>query len=89
MVVSDRSLHALKTEANEHTKDSKLRKDSACGDLGSNRSQLAPPSGCVVQNGVHVVAPLCCAVLVLGTWRLVSCCLWSWGCSSVSVFIPQ
>ena len=36
-----------------------------------------------------VVALLCCAVLVLGTWRFVSCSLWSWGCLSMSVFIPH
>ena len=63
-----------------------------CGDLGSNGSHLPPPSGCFVQNGVQTVfdvaAPLCCAVLVLGTWWLVSCSLWSWGSLSMFVFIP-
>ena len=77
------------------SKDSTLRKDSACGNLRWNGSQLALPSGYVVQNGVqqcstwwHRCAVLCCSVLVLGTWRLVSCSLWSWGCLSMSVFIP-
>ena len=63
---------------------------SACGDLEWNgRHQAAG----VVQNGVQtafdVVALLCCAVLVLGTWKLFSCSLCSWGCLSMTVFIPH
>ena len=65
----------------------KLRNaDTRCG---NGRHQAAG----VLQNGVQtvfdVVALLCCAVLVLGTWRFVSCSLWSWGCLSMSVFIPH
>ena len=65
--------------------DSKLRKDSACGDLGWNGSQLAPPSGCaVVKNGVQTVfdvsggtAVLCCPrVGHLEACQLQSSVLW-------------
>ena len=70
-------------------KDSKLCKDDACSDLGWNRSQLAPPRVCCTEwrPVFDVVALLCCVFLVLGTWRLVSCSLWSWGC--LSIVIPK
>ena len=50
------------------SRNSKLHKDNACSDLGWNGSQLAPPSGCIVQNSVHTVrrggtAVLCCLIV--------------------------
>ena len=77
-----------------HTKDSTLRKDSAMRRFGVKRKSAGATKrlrctewrpNSVGRGGTAV---LWCAVLVWGTWRLVSCSLWSWGCLSMSVFIP-